>query len=107
LKRIWYNFTAYTSADKVLDRMVEMPKRSMVPYDCYLEETGIRSWPKEWQHLAYQETLTDCLRVALGHLVLNEMNSRYESYNEEELIKFAHRGFIQRGFHKTFFREKR
>jgi len=101
--------TGYAYADKVHDRM-DRDIKKYGPFhrelDYYHAEIGIRSWLQKWQHLAYQETLTDYLRVALGHLVLDEMNSRYEYGSEEELIKSAYRSFIQRGFHRTFFRER-
>lgn len=101
--------TGYTYADKVHDRM----DRDLKKYgslhrdlDFYHCEEGIREWLQKWQHLAYQETLTDYLRVALGHLVLDEMNSRYEFNSDEELIKSAYRSFIQRGFGRCYFKEK-
>jgi len=100
----------YTYANIVHDRMDRDLKKhghwAHREVDYYHHEMGIRDWLQKWQHLAYQETLTDYLRVALGHIVLDEMNSRYEYDNEDELIKSAYRSFIQRGFSRTFFREK-
>ena len=40
-----------------------------------------------FQHLAYQETLTDYLRVAMGHLVLDWLDSRKEWHDEDDFIK--------------------
>lgn len=98
----------YTYADVVHDRM----DRDAQYYghwfhreeDYYHCEEGIREWLEKWQHLAYQETLTDYLRVALGHIVLDDMDFRYHYDSEEELIKSAYRSFVQRGFHRKFFR---
>jgi hypothetical protein len=90
-----------------MDRLVTEYGSAHRMLDEYHTEEGIRYlWLKRWQHLAYQETLTDYLRVALGHLVLDDMTSRHEHENEDELIKSAYRSFIQRGFHRKFFREK-
>lgn len=72
--------------------------------DFYHSERGIREWLRGFAHLAYQETLKDYLRVALGHLVLDYMASRYEFENEYELMKSAYRSFIQRGYHRKYFR---
>lgn len=72
--------------------------------DYYHDINGIRDWIRKWCHLGYQETLTDYVRVALGHLVLDEMWSEYEY--ENELIKSAYRSYAQRGFGRCFFRER-
>jgi len=74
--------------------------------DHYHTEEGIRDWLRSWCHLAYQKTLTDYLRVALGHLVLDEMWSKYEYEDEYELIKSAYRSYAQRGFYWCFFKER-
>lgn len=74
--------------------------------DPYHTEQGMRGWLRKWCHLAYQDTLTDYLRVALGHLVLDMMNSKYEYEDEDELIKSAYRSYAQRAFDRSFFREK-
>jgi len=99
----------YTYADSVHRRM----DKDLVVWgsehreiDFYHSEEGIREWLKGFSHLAYQETLTDYLRVAMGHLVLDDMASRYEYKNEYELMKSAYRSFIQRGFHRRYFKEK-
>lgn len=62
----------YTYADTVHDRMDRDvtywgPEHREI--DFYHQEEGIREWLKGFQHLAYQETLTNYLRVAIGHLV--------------------------------------
>jgi len=99
---------SYTYADSVHDRM----DRGIIVWgsehrdiDFYHSEEGIREWLRGFSHLAYQETLTDYLRVALGHLALDAMASRYEFDNEYELMKSAYRSFIQRGYPGKFFRE--
>ena len=46
--------------------------------DYYHDVNGIRDWINKWSHLGYQDTLTDYVRVALGHLVLDEMWSKYK-----------------------------
>jgi len=98
----------YTYADSVHDRM----DRGIIVWgsehreiDFYHSEEGIREWMRGFSHLAYQETLTDYLRVALGHLALDSMASRYEFENDYELMKSAYRSFIQRGYHRKYFRE--
>jgi hypothetical protein len=100
---------SYTYADMVHDRMDRDARKHghwrHQELDYYHEEEGIRTWLRKWSHLAYQETLTDYLRVALGHLVLDDMKRRYEYPNEDELIKSAYRSFIQRGLAGTFFKE--
>ena len=89
-----------------MDRLVREYGSAHRMLDEYHSEEGIRySWLSKWQHLGYQETLTDYLRVALGHLVLDDMASRYEYENEDELIKSAYRSYVQRGFDRCFFRE--
>jgi hypothetical protein len=101
--------TGYTYADKVHDRM----DRDLKKYgsfhrdlDFYHCEEGIREWLQKWQHLAYQETLTDYLRVALGHIVLDEMNSRNKYNNDEKFIKSAYRSFARRRFSRCYFKER-
>ena len=73
--------------------------------DYYHDINGIREWIRKWSHLGYQDTLTDYVRVALGHLVLDEMWSKYEFESEEELMKTAYRSYAKRGFGKCYFRE--
>ncbi len=99
----------YTYASTVHDRM----DRGIIVWgsehreiDFYHSEEGIREWLRGFSHLAYQETLTDYLRVAMGHLVLDDMASRSPRKNEEELIKSAYRSFIQRGFQRKYFKER-
>ena len=78
-------------------------------WDYYHSEEGIRDWLGRWEHLAYQETLTDYIRIALGHIVLDEIWSRrgYEFESEDELIKSAYRSFIARGYHRKFYRSRK
>ena len=87
----------YIYADKVHDKMdrdliVWGPEHREI--DFYHSEEGIREWLRGFSHLTYQETLTDYLRAALGHLALDDMASRYEYENEYELMKSAYRSFI-------------
>jgi len=74
--------------------------------DYYHDEWGVRDWIKKWAHLGYQETLTDYVRVALGHLVLDEIWSQDKTKSEEELMKSAYRSYAQRGFGNCYFRER-
>lgn len=99
----------YAYADSVHDRMdrdiaVWGPEHREI--DFYHSEKGIREWLRRFSHLAYQETLTDYLRVALGHLVSDDMASRYEYKDDDELMKSAYRSFIQRGFCRKYFKRK-
>lgn len=73
--------------------------------DYYHDIGGIRAWVRKWSHLGYQETLTDYVRVALGHLVLDEMWSTREFADEDELMKSAYRSYAQRGFGNCYFRD--
>ena len=73
--------------------------------DFFHSEKGIREWLRGFSHLAYQETLTDYLRVAMGHLVLDDIGSRYDYMDEFRLMKAAYRSFTHRGFHRKYFRE--
>ena len=72
--------------------------------DYYHDPDGIRNWIRSWAHLGYQETLTDYVRIAYGHLVLDEIDSRMEWDDVNDLLKSAYRSYIARGFHRTFFR---
>jgi hypothetical protein len=72
--------------------------------DFYHSEQGIREWLRGMTYITSQDTLTDYLRVALGHLVLDDVASRFSCKNEEDLIKTAYRSFMQRGFHKKYFK---
>lgn len=73
--------------------------------DYYHDVNGIRDWIGKWSHLGYQDTLTDYVRVALGHLVLDEMWSKYKFDSEEDLMKTAYRSYVQRGFGRCYFKE--
>ena len=97
-----------TFADKVHERMdrdigVWGPEHREI--DFYHSEKGVRDWLRGFSHFAYQETLTDYLRVAMGHLVLDDIASRFPDKDNEELIKSAYRSFIQRGFDRKYFKE--
>lgn len=72
--------------------------------DYYHNDAGIREWIRKWSHLAYQETMTDYIRICFGHLVLDEMEYRYPDKSNDELIKSSYRSFIQRGFHRKRFK---
>jgi hypothetical protein len=72
--------------------------------DFYHSEQGIRKWLRGMTHITSQDTLTDYSRVALGHLVLDDVAYRFPRKKEEELIKTAYRSFKQRGFHKKYFK---
>jgi hypothetical protein len=74
--------------------------------DFFNGEEGIREWLRTFQHLAYQETLTDYLRVCLGHLCLDDIASRREYFDENDLINRAYRSFIARGYHRKFYRRR-
>ncbi|MDH5266497.1 MAG: hypothetical protein OEW62_02325 [Candidatus Bathyarchaeota archaeon] len=100
---------SYTYADSVHDRMdrgIIVLGSEHRDIDFYHSEKGIREWLRGFSHLAYQETLTDYLRVALGHLALDGMASRYEFENEYGLMKSAYRSFIQQGYHRKYFLER-
>ena len=98
----------YTFADSVhrrMDRGIKVFGADHRFIDFYHSEEGIREWLRGMSHLANQVTLTDYLRVALGHLVLDDMASRFPRKNTEELVKSAYRSFIQKGFDRKYFKE--
>lgn len=72
--------------------------------DDYHSEEGIRSWLRGMVAIAYQETLTDYVRIANGHRVLDEIESRGEWIDEDDLIKRAYRSFIARGYDRKYFK---
>ena len=75
--------------------------------DYYHDISGIRAWLRKWCHLAYQDTLTDYVRIALGHLVLDDIWYRYkdENMSHEEIIKSAYRSYAQRRYGRCHFKE--
>lgn len=73
--------------------------------DYYHDIDGIRTWVKKWCHLGYPETLTDFVRVALGHLVLDEIQSEDKWKDEDDLIKRAYKSFVMRSFDRCYFKE--
>ena len=75
--------------------------------DFYHSEEGIRAWLDALPETTRQDTKTDYLRVALGHLMLDDMKYRLPDASDEELIKAAYRSFMQRGFDRTFYKEPR
>ena len=97
----------YTYANTVHDRMdkgIVVWGADHREIDFHHSENGIREWLLGFSHFAYQETLTDYLRVAMGHLVLDDMASRFPLKNEKELMKSAYRSFIQREFDRKYFK---
>jgi len=101
-----HGYTYANTVHKRMDKDIIVWGPEHRDIDFYHSEEGIREWLKGFSHLAYQETLTDYLRVAMGHSVLDDMASRYEYEDEYELMKSAYRSFIQRGFHKKYFKER-
>lgn len=97
-----------TSGDSVHDRM----DRDLQLYghwnhryeDYYHDPSGIRDWIRRWDHLGHQETLTDYVRIAYGHLVLDEFAARDEWSDYDDLMQRAYRSYVARGFHRTFYR---
>jgi hypothetical protein len=71
--------------------------------DYYHHPNGIRDWIRKWSHLGYQDTLTDYVRAALGHLVLDEMWSKYKFESEEELMKTAYRSLCSKRLWEMLF----
>ena len=67
---------------------------------------GIRNWVNSWAHLAHQDTKTDYVRIALGHLVLKDIESRKQYTDEKNLFWRALISYSMRGFHKTFFKDR-
>lgn len=103
---IIHGYTYANSVHNRMDRDLTYWGPEHREIDFYHSEEGIREWLKTFQHLAYQETLTDYLRVCLGHLCLDDIASRGEWIDEYDLIKRAYRSFIARGFDRKFYRER-
>lgn len=98
-----------TSTDIVhvrMDRNIEKMGSEHREMDFYHSEEGVRDWLRGFSHLAYQETLTDYLRAAMGHLALDDIASRFPNKDEKKLMKSAYRSFVQKGFDKKYFRER-
>ena len=101
-----------TNTEKVHDRIDRDVKKFGAEHrdlSDYHNEEGVRWWINKWSHLASQDTKTDYLRIALGHLTLDEVASNPKNRNksEEGLIQTASRTFKRRGYHRKFFRERR
>jgi len=103
-KGIINEFTNGNSVHDRMDRGVDYFGPDHREIDYYHSEEGIRSWLSGFQHLAYPETLRDYLRIGLGHIVLDEIESRSTYYDEYDLLKRAYRSFIARGYHYKFYR---
>ncbi len=73
--------------------------------DYYHDISGIRDWLRSWARLANKDTLTEYVRIALGHLVLDEMWSKDKDRTIDELLKSAYRSYAQKGFGSAFFKE--
>ena len=95
------------SVHKRMDRGVEWFGPEHREWDYYHGEEGIRDWLSGFEHLAYRETLTDYLRAALGHVVLDDIERRGNYYDEDDLIVRAYRSFVGRGFHRKYYRTRR
>jgi len=72
--------------------------------DYYHTEEGIRYWLDNMPETMSQDRKTDYMRIALGHMVLDEMAYRRPDLNEDDLIKAAYRSFIQRGYHRKYYK---
>ncbi|HUT82790.1 MAG TPA: hypothetical protein VMZ29_16460 [Candidatus Bathyarchaeia archaeon] len=66
----------------------------------------IRGWISSWAHFGRKGTKTDCVRIALGHMVVDDIRSRKEYTSESDLLTRALISYKKKGFHKTFYREK-
>jgi hypothetical protein len=99
-----FDVTFAESVHKRMDKGVKKfgPDHQLI--DFYHSEQGIREWLRGMTHIRSQDTLTDYLRVALGHLALDDMAYRFPWKDKEELMKTAYRSFIQRGFHRKKFK---
>jgi len=63
-------------------------------------EAKVRGWIRGFAHLAHKETLTDYVRAALGHLVLDEI---WDKYGDKPLIVVLRKAislFKARGYHQ-------
>ena len=106
-KEIIYFDSYPETVHKRMDQGVKWFGSEHREWDYYHGEEGIRDWLSGFEHLAHQETLTDYLRAALGHVVLDDIERRGKYSNEDDLIKRAYRSFIARGFHRKYYRKRR
>jgi len=100
-----------TNTGKVHDRIDRDAKKFGAEHrdlSDYHNEEGIRWWINKWSHLASQDTKTDYLRIALGHLTLDKVASNPKNRNksEEDLIKTASLTYKRKGYHRKYQRKK-
>jgi hypothetical protein len=50
----------------------------------------VRKWISKFSHLGYPETFTDYVRVAFGHLILDEV---WDKYRQEPMIVVLRKAF--------------
>ena len=105
-KGVIYGYTYANTVHSRMDRDASYWGPDHREIDFFHGEEGIREWLSTFQHLAYQETLTDYLRVCLGHLCLDEIHKRGKWRNEDDLIKRAYLSFVARGYHRKYYRTR-
>ena len=71
------DLTFAESIDNGMDKGVKKFRADHQLIDFCHSEEGIREWLGGMTHLASQDTLTDYVRVSLGHLVLDDMKYRF------------------------------
>jgi hypothetical protein len=98
-----------TNTDSVhdrLDRGVSKYGPNHREEDDYHSEQGIRDWLDNLPKSAYQTTLTDLLRSALGHLVLDEIDEDNREFDKLELFLTAFHVYIKRGYDKRYYKAR-
>lgn len=72
--------------------------------DFYHTEKGLRKWLNGKYNVIGQKRATDWLRSGLGHICLDELESRLVlDYPWAEVFDSAYRSMVQRGWVKTRF----
>jgi hypothetical protein len=64
----------------------------------------VKNWIDRFSHLAYPETLTYYLRVAYGHLVLDEAWGKIRKEPLIYILRYAFALFKERGYNKKTYK---
>ena len=97
--------TGYGSVHSFMDRGVTMYGGRHREFDPFHAESGLRSWINGKRNVVGQDRATDWLRSGLGHICLDEIDSRLlKSYNWNSVFDSAYRSMVSRGWNTARFR---
>jgi hypothetical protein len=66
--------------------------------DDNLTEQKVRGWISKFAHLGYQKTLTDLVRVAYGHLIMDEVWTTNQNKSLIRILRKSYALFKRRGY---------